>query len=250
MTKGFEEKSFVGEPRNLPYYPSFFEKFGFKRMNFWESLFLDKGGIENFLLENKKHSDIFDQLGYSTERLNDKNKLELMRKTYRILISAYKVFPLFTSISEEDFLKEFARMPDLILRDCSLFVYNPSGEFLGFLLVMKDLTIALQKMNGKTDFWAKLRFLLNQRNTSMANVSQGATIPYFIREAAVLGKKNAGQPFSIASAITYKVIKLTQENKGYTSAIVSLVRDEGQMRNHVDKPDKRREYGLYEYDLI
>ncbi len=249
MTNGFEEKSFVGEPRNPSYYPQFFQNYGFVVKHQWDSRYIDKTGMQTFLNDNKPHADCLDQLGYTIEKFNDKNKHDLMKKTYQIMIQGYKVFPLFTHLSEEDFMREYDLLPDMIHRESSLFVYNPKHEFLGFFLVFKDLTIPIQQMNGKSNIIAKLRFLLNQHKTEMANVAQGATTPYFIREAAVLGKRELNKSFSLASAISYKAIKLIDECKDYNSAIFTLIRDEGQMRNHVVKPTKIRNYSLFEFEL-
>jgi hypothetical protein len=205
--------------------------------------------MKTYLEDNKFHSDVLDQLGYTIEKFDNQNKLELMKKTHQIMMQGYKVFPFFTSISEDDFMREFELLPEMIHRESSLFVYNPNHEFLGFFLVFKDLTIALQQMNGKTNLLAKLKFLLNQHKSEIANVSQGATTPYFIREAAVLGAKNLGKSFSLASAISYKAIKIINESKTFNSAMFTLIRDEGKMRNHVIKPSKLRTYGLYEFPI-
>ncbi len=249
MISGFDEKPYVGEPRNPDYYNKLFKKFGFIENHRWDSRFLKDSSLEEYLIENKKHAEIFKALGYKTEKLNNRNKAELMSKTYNILIEAYRVFPLFTHISKTVFLDEYKRMPDLIDRDCSQFVYNPEGKFLGFFLVLKDLAAALKSMNGKSDFLAKLKFLLNRDKIGTANIYQGATTHYFIREAAVLGKRKFDFPLSLASAVSWYAVNEILESGRYNSGIFTLLRSEGQWNNHIIRYDSKREYAIYELKI-
>ena len=55
----------------------------------------------------------------------------------------------------------YGDIPYLIERKGSFFLKDPQGEYVGFILVLNDLAAAVKAMNGKTDFFAKLRFKLN-----------------------------------------------------------------------------------------
>lgn len=249
MTSGFDQAAFPGEPRNPSYYPDLFIKSGFSEYNSWDSRFYSKSSLNEFLEENKSHYQSFIELGYTFEKLNANNKTRLMKQTYEILIKSYRVFPLFTHISEEDFLQEYFLMPEIMDRNCSLFGYTPKDEFFGFILVIKDLTTAMKSMNGKTNLISKIKFLWYKNQSQTANIAQGATVPYFIREAAILGRNKTGKPFSLASAMSYMVVDEILKSKKYNSAIISLIRKEGQMKNHFHKPDLIRNYSLYQKKL-
>lgn len=248
LTNGFDQEAFLGEPRNPTYYPQLYEKFGFKKKYTWKSQLMDRKASLLFISENKTQADLWNKLGYSYVKLTNKNKSELMKKTYQILIKAYEVFPLFRVISEYDFLNHYAMMPNFIDRDCSLFLYNPDRKFLGFVLLMKDLTEAVRSMNGKTNLISKISFLLNKNKSNIANIAQGATLPFFIREAAVLGKTKFNTPLSIGGAAMCLSLQQAFSGKKYGSAIVSLMRDGAAIINHAQSlATFQREYCLFEY---
>ncbi len=247
MTQGFGSRGFLGEPRNPPYYPAFFERYGFSVRNNWESQVLDHAAMANFIAANKGHLTLAHKLGYTFVQLNKANQDELMRVTYRILTESYQYFPGFNDISEQDFLLHFKHMPSVLDIRCSQFVKNPDGKYLGFLLVFKDLYAPLVAMNGSTHFWAKIKYLLHQHQTEMANIAQGGTLPFFIREAAVLSKKHGGAPLTLAGATLCNALENIVRTKKYKQTIISLMREGAAIKNHAsDITTERRTYALYE----
>lgn len=250
MTKGFDQESFVGEPRNPAYYPQLFEAYGFKVNHRWFSWELLAPQMDKYLEDNKIHAEVYQALGYEPKKLNRRNTAEYMRKTHRILVESYRVFPFFTSISEADFLREYDLMPTLIDRDCSRFGYNPNKEFATFTLVFKDLTKALRSMNGRTNVFAKCRFLWYRRQSSMANFAQGGTLPRFIREAMLLGRKNGTAEFSLSAATVYQSIAAIRKSKHYQSVLFSLMREDGMINLQIkDNHCNERAYAVYELPL-
>ena len=247
MTQGFGSRGFYGEPRNPEYYPVFFLNYGFSVRTTWESQVLDRHGMNAFVGEYKPQLDLSIELGYTFEVLKKANKDELMRFTYQTIIESYKYFPVFNPISEADFLHHFRRMPDILDTDCSQFVRNPNGMFVGFLLAPKDLYRPLVAMNGSTNFWAKMRYLWYRNQTNMANIAQGGTVPYFIREAAILGKKHQNLPISLAGVTICKALKNILAFKKYEQTIISLMREGAAIKNHAfDIATEKRTYALYE----
>ena len=250
MTEGFSQEAFVGEPRNPEYYPQLFEAYGFTVNHRWLTWQLFAPEMDKYLADNQKHMDAYLALGYKPRKFDIRFTEELMKKTYRILIESYRVFPLFTTISESDFLQEYSMMPELIDRDCSRFGYNPNHEFITFTLVLKDLTKALRSMNGKTNLLAKFRFLLNSRKSSIANFAQGGTLPRFIREAYVLGSRKGIQEFSLSAASVYQSIDAIRKSKKYTSVLFTLMREDGMMNLQIkDIHTNERAYAVYELPL-
>jgi hypothetical protein len=251
MTEGFEDESYYGEPRNPPYYPQFFQHYGFSMCHYWSSFYLNRDDMDRYIADNSHFAEKYDQAGYQTHTINKKNKFTLLKNTWAILQESYHVFPLFTGISSEDFLKEYARMPGLLDKDASFFGYNPKAKMVSFILVLQDITAALRAMNGKTDLWARIRFLMNRRKTFMANVSQGGSTAHFIREALVLGKRQFGEPISIANANIFKSVYAVRQSAKYQAALFTLVRDEGLMNVHLKGYwSKKRKYELYEMSLL
>lgn len=250
MTKGFDQEAFVGEPRNPAYYPQLFEDYGFSVNHRWVSWELNRAEMDKYLEINAKHARAHDLLGYSSKKLDLKHIDDYMRKTYRILIESYRVFPLFTTISEADFLQEYALMPSLLDRDCTRFGFNPQGEFMSFTLILKDLTKALRSMDGKTNLLAKIRFLWNARRTSMANFAQGGTLPRFIREGLLLGKQQDVSEFSVSAANVYQSVAAIRRCRRYQSVLFTLMREDGMVNLQIkDLHSNERIYAVFEYPL-
>jgi hypothetical protein len=247
MTKGFEEQSYLSEPRNPEYYPVFFESYGFKELFHWVSKAMNRAEMKVFLEENRENAETHAAVGYTLQQFTPDKKEELMRETYRILLVSYKDFPMFTPMTEEDFMREFSMLPDLIDADCSGFGYNPRGEFISFLTITKDYAAAVRSMNGKTNLLAKLKFLLNRNKMTFATIIQGGTTPTHIREAFVLARRQTGKNLGLADASIYNSIENILKKNRYQYLMFSLVRDNSFMRNHINRFEApMREYCLYE----
>lgn len=250
MTKGFDQETFVGEPRNPAYYPQLFEAYGFVLNHRWVTWELSQKEMDLYLENNESHWEVFHKIGYTFRKFNPKNASSLLKQTFRLLIESYRVFPFFTSISESDFLQEYALMPTLVDAECSTFGYNPAGELYGFNIIIKDLTKALRSMNGQTNLLAKFRFLLNRKNSRMANFAQGGSTPRFVREGLILGTKNGAPHFSLSAATVYRTIQAVRHSKNYTSVLFTLMREDGMINLQIkDFHTNERAYAVYEMNL-
>ncbi len=250
MSSGFERHPFYGEPRNPEYYPAFFEQYGFETKTSWESQVLDMKGMELFYDHNRDQLELFYRLHYSFEKLSGHNSDRMMDVAYEIITKTYTQFPGFSYISLEQFKNHYKGLPRLLDKDCTLFVKNPDGAYVGFLLVFKDITTAVQAMNGKTGLLSKLRFKMHENKGRMANIAQGAALPYYIREAAVLGRKQLNQPLTLAGATICQAIKNIMDSGRYDQTIISLMRDGAQIRNHAHhETTETREYKLYQINI-
>jgi len=250
MTQGFERYPFYGEPRNPEYYPKFFEQYGFKTKTGWESQVLNMKSMELFYDHNKEQLELFYRLNYSFEKLTAKNKNQMMDLSYALISSTYHQFPAFSAISLEVFKTHFKRLPDLLDKDCTLFVKNPEGKYVGFLLVFKDITMAVKAMNGKSGYLSKLKFLAHRNNSCMANIAQGAALPHYIREAAVVGRRQLNKPLTLAGATMCQAIKNIMDSGRYEYAVISLMRDGAHIKNHAnDESSETRTYQLYQLEV-
>ena len=250
MTKGFDQEAFVGEPRNPDYYPELFEAYGWVVNHRWVSWELTSNDMDTYLESNKKHFDTFNRLGYSFRKFEKRNVSDLMKQTFRLMMESYRVFPFFTSISEEDFLQEYDLMPTLMDPHCSTFGYTPNKELYGFNIIVKDLTKALRSMNGKSDLLAKCRFLLNRRKSSRANFAQGGSTPRYIREGFVAASRIGEPQFSLSAATVYRTIRAIRNCRKYRSVIFTLMREDGMINLQIkDLHSNERTYAVYEYPL-
>jgi hypothetical protein len=250
MTEGFDQEAFVGEPRNPAYYPTLFEAYGFRVNHRWVSWELDAPAMDQYLTNNRVHFDTFKRLGYGFKRFERRNATSLMKQTYRLLIESYRVFPLFTNLSESDFLQEYDLMPTLMDPDCSTFGYTPSGELYGFNIIVKDLTKALRSMNGRTGTMAKLRFLWNSRKSSIANFAQGGSVPRYIRESFVMASRIGEPRFSLSAATVFRTIRAVRRSRRYDTVLFTLMREDGMINLQIkDLHCNERAYAVYELPL-
>lgn len=247
MTQGFDQESFVGEPRNPAYYPHLFEAYGFVPNHRWVSWELDAAGMDAYLAKNKIHFDTFRKLGYTFKRFHPRYASQFLRQTYRLLIESYRVFPFFTHISESDFLQEYDLMPTLMDRKCSVFGYTPTEELYGFTLIIKDLTKAIRSMNGKTNLWAKLRFVCHRHQSRMANFAQGGSLPRHIREGFLQAVRIGEPRFSLPTATVYQSIRAIRNSKKYHTVLFTLMREDGMINLQIkDYQCNERTYAVYE----
>ena len=74
MTKGFDQGLFCGEPYNKPYYPEFFERYGFQAKHCWDSL--EVSGLqtlEEMIVRGAKRYKLLTDRGYRFEPFNKKH---------------------------------------------------------------------------------------------------------------------------------------------------------------------------------
>lgn len=251
MTKGFDRQVYMGEPRNPEYYPVLWKNFGFVTAYHWISKELDADGMKAYLKKFKYHALTLDQLGYYQQPFNKSTSDQIMHETYSLMLTSYHDFPLFTDISEDDFMQLYKNLPRIVDPQSSIFAYNKKHEYVSFLLILKDYAQALKSMNSSSHLWAKIKFLWNAQKSTYAVIAQGGTVPRQIREAAIEGKNQFGQPLSLAYGYICKSIEQVLAAKKYRKIIFSLVRDHSFMQVHLaDFDGEVRDYELFEYHLV
>lgn len=250
QTSGFDEKPYIGEPRNPPYYPAFFEKYGFKPTYDWQSRTVDIKGLYAICKNYKDHFDLFERMGYEIIYITKNCEQYFMELAYELFIDSYKVFTGFTTLSKKDFLQLYKYVPMLLDKEATFFLKNPKGEYIGFLLVLKDLTKALIKMNGQTDLKAKLKYFLYRNNSEFANIYQGGLKISAIREAMKEGKEKLGQPLSLGRASIFKCFDTIIKSRKYKYAIFPLMRENAPNRNYSEGHYiKMRTHHLFEISI-
>jgi hypothetical protein len=144
-TDCWEDPPFMGEPQNPPYYPEYFERYGFALSEQWESNIVARDGMQLLCQNHQGQFELFKKLGYQEETATTKNLIGIC---WELVMETYKGFTGFSYLSQEDLMTLYGDIPYLIERKGSFFVKDPKGEYVGFILVLNDLAAAVKAMNG------------------------------------------------------------------------------------------------------
>ncbi len=249
MTDGFDTTPFYGEPKNYPYYPDFFLKYGFKKYCEWETYKVDNTGIRKIISRYQDHTGMFQELGYQRVFINEKNATEMLHVAYDLFTDIYQVLPDYSFISKEEFLWLFNGTHKFMHPEATCFVKNKNGKYIAFILTFHDYTAAIRSMKGNANLWAKIRFLFNKNKGSCANIYQGGVMIEAIRQAMKEGLEKFGTPFSIGRAGFCFSLMAIENDKRYETAMMTMVREEAPNKNYIKNAAfEIRKYALYEFD--
>jgi hypothetical protein len=248
MTEGFDEKPFLGEPRNPQFYNDFFHRCGFKESTNWETVKLNNF-MSNPFQVNLKNYQNFLNLGYTIKPFAEYESSELINNCYDLLKEAYKVFPFYGDIDKEVFAKKYADMPKLVDQNCSIFLYDASDNLVGLLIILRDLFETVKTFQNARWF-EKWKFILNSREGKSLYMIHGASLPRYIRRAYAEGKRAFNSPVSLTLAALYKSFDLAIKSGKYSSAYITLMREGAEIRQYFKYHSKTsRKYCLFEKDI-
>jgi len=249
MTEGFEQRPFLGEPRNPDYYEHLFLRCGFKRINTWETVELTAPLHTNPFSSHRKNHENFLKLGYSVQQFKNFEELEMIKLTYQLISKSYQVFPYYSSISEADFIEHSKHMPTLIDQDCSLFLFNPEKQMVGVIIILRDLFFTVQAYKGAS-WLKKLGYFFDSKEGKTLNMLQGASLPQYIREAYIEGMRAFNTPVSLTTAALYQSFEYALQRKKYDQAMITLMREGAEINQYFKKISKpTRKYCLFELDV-
>ena len=243
-TDCWEDPPFVGEPQNPPYYPEFFEKYGFALSDQWESNIVGRDGMRRLCDSHQEQYELFKKLGYQEETATTKN---LMGICWELVMETYKGFTGFSYLSQEELMTIYGAIPYLIERKGSFFLKDPRGEYVGFILVLNDLAAAVKAMKGKTGFFAKLRFKLNSHKYETASLYQGGIKFSAMREALKTGRQAYHKPLSLGLVELYLTLREILKNNKCRYMLQPLMRSDAPNRNWAKELSiKTMHYGMFE----
>ena len=246
-TDCWEDPPFMGEPQNPPYYPQFFEKYGFALSDQWESNIVGQDGMRQLCDTHLEQYELFRKLGYREETANSK---DLIEKCWELIIETYKGFKGFSFLSCQELMTLYGDIPYIMERNSSFFFRDPQGDYVGFALVLNDLAAAVKAMNGSTNFIAKLRFKLNSRNYDTAILYQGGFKFSAIRQAQRAGKQGCGTSLSLGLVALYLTLREILKNGTCSYMLQPLMRSDAPNRNWAKEQSvKTMHYGMFELYL-
>lgn len=235
MTKGFNESPFFLEPYNPPYYPEFFQKFGFKKAMGYVSNVLENYA-EQITYTDKKLKKFLDT-GYSVKKIDLSNLRDELKILYEISKKSFNDAWGYTETTFSEFLTLYDGLQRIIDPDFVLFAYNPQKLPVGFVFCLRNYAVAVRKMDGKKNLVAKLRFLNAKRKAD----------EFIIKSLAVAPEAQGAGVGSVLMGLVQKAAR----DKGYSTIIHALMRaDNVVIRKISEKGGKVfKEYAVFELTL-
>jgi len=247
----FDSKPLIGEPRNPPHYPVFFERYGFLPKFHWQSRLMDKRFMSDYIIKHIDQKEIFDKTGYREVFLNSRNQSEIIDAIYSMMCSSFNHFPAYSKITRAQFRKSFTHIPQLIDRECTRFIQNPQGNYIGFLVTMQDLADVIGAMRGKKNLSAKIKFKLTKNHSEIANIYVFGIIPGAIRDSIMLGRKITGKDLLLTHVCLSGVFNSILSSGKYDHAMATLMGSGTSIQNRIPyDPKTTRNYYLYELNLV
>jgi hypothetical protein len=164
LLEGFMPPAF-GMPYNPEYYRDLFEKYGFKiyYKQFSYHINLD---YKEFPERFWKIADwILQKPGYQVKYFSKKNKGKFVKDFVEIYNTTWPTFKDdFTPIQPEEVRKVIDDAEDIIIEEFIIFAYH-NGKPVGFYVNFPDINQILKDMNGKLNFWNKLKLFYRLKFT-------------------------------------------------------------------------------------
>jgi hypothetical protein len=238
-TAGFQEKPFLGEPYNKPYYQEFFLRYGFTVKAEWDSLEVcGHEAISNMIARGEARYRMLTDRGYRFEHISAHRGSDDLVKLHKVLCSSFSGFLGFTEISLEEFTALFERSRAAFDPDLAVLVYDEQNRPAGFAVACIELADAVLAMKGKTGAWAGLKFAHHRKRSQTANFYIGGVTPEEMARRSGLGR--AGFYYVIRKAL----------DKGYDTILLTL-RLKGNLAHGLAARSgclPQSEYALYEWN--
>jgi len=222
----FDSKCFIGEPRNPKYYLDHFTNNGFTCSHTWQSHMLSSEAITKSMARLKIDYQQSLELGYQFITFANYSDEAATHLLWTLIQKTYRGMPGFFELSFADFQQQYATLWHIIDTDASLFLLDDNNTPIGFSVVFQDKVAAISAMQGRTNFWSKLKFKLNENKGDVANAYQTGIVYSAIKRAAIRGIRKNNRRLSIAKAIYYQGAVQIRNNPKYKSVIISLLRSD------------------------
>lgn len=229
-TNNFNKKAYVSEPYNKEYYLELFLSSGYTIAETYVSNYYEKPPIfTSMSKKSEKRYENFIKKGYEIISPKEKDYDSVIRQIYKLLIELYKGFPIFKSISEEDFAQHFGNYKYILdFSFVKIAYYN--GEAVGFVIAMPDYSNMLY---GKLGIAKYIKLFLKKIRSSNYVVLYMGVKP---------------EHHGLGNAMTQTII--TNLKKRRAASIGALIREGKVTQRYVDnRIVSTNTYVLLEYDF-
>lgn len=240
LTKGFDQELFYGEPDNKPYYPDYFERYGFARRRTWDSLEIcGRPELESLIVRGKEQHALLVDRGYRFVPVGDRDLRTDLHKLYTLIVRSFDGFLGFTPIAFEEFEQLFGQLKYALALPMSIFIYDDTNRLVAFAVTFYELSEAVRAMKGREHPLSLAKFLFYRRRVRRLNFYAGGVIPEERAKGTGVGK--AGLYYVVEQALRH----------GYDDIIFALMAKENRVQGlfRHSGQDAQREYVLYELNL-
>jgi hypothetical protein len=234
MTKGYDEELFAGEPYNKPYYPQFFEKFGFKTLKSYYSQRIDKPEVVHKALKPKYEKAM--GFNYSIRNFNKSKFNEEIDIIYNISNVVFADNFAFTKIDRDEFVNIYTKLKPIMDPNFIFFGLDPKDTPVSFFFAFPDVS---EVARAKTKFGQILRFIkykLGLLRTNTLNMKSIGVLPDHRSK-------------SLSSALMYAGY-VEGKKRGYTHYNHCTIIEGNYSASYESGAGrKNKEYKLYQYEV-
>ncbi len=187
LIEGFKSPS-LGMNYNPPYYQQFFESYGFKKEYDQFTNFLD-ATIPMPARFTKISDWVMRKPGYSFKHFEKKAFKQFAKDFLEVYNDAWSDFENFTPLDMPTIEESFRQMKSIMDPKIIWFAYH-ENEPIAFILCLPDINQILKHVNGKLNFWGKLKFLYYKNTTVVDRI-----------RIIIMGCKQKFQQHGIESAL-------------------------------------------------
>ena len=181
LTRGFDRAPFLFEPRNPPYYPTFFERAGFVPVGRWYGYDLSHQQIADRLRQYDRVLERRPPPG-RFEDLQTGQSPETLVRLHRLLDRCWEGHVGYGSLDLDEFVEVFAG-PLAIMGPGHVSAYVRDGEDAGFAFVYPDYADEVRALDGHASGWG--RWLGSSRAKRIV-LSTAAFVPDARRSSAAM----------------------------------------------------------------
>jgi len=145
MTRGFEADPFYGEPRNPPWYPELFERWGFRPRWRWESWDLPRAHVQKMLdAADRIPTDRLPSLGLRVVPWDPADFDAYLAHLHAVLCEGFVDNVGYSAIDADEFIAIHRPMKAVFVPDLSPLLLDASDRAVGFCTIYPDVAAVLQ----------------------------------------------------------------------------------------------------------
>jgi GNAT superfamily N-acetyltransferase len=204
MVKGWEYEPTYKMPWTKPYYIDFFEHYGF-RDYFQQYVYVSsiRGANVTPAIEEKA-TRIYQNPEYVFKHI-EKSNLPKYAEDFKVIFNAaWAKFPGVKEMSSEQAQRLVQTMKPIIDEQLLWFAYTQAGDPVAFFIVIPDLNQIIKHLNGRLNWWGKIKFLLLKMRGALTRAC-----------GVIFGVVPAHQGKGLESAIALRFRTAARENPFY-----------------------------------